>query len=96
MNRQPPISAGGDGGHSSLSQFLHPTTHHSVTMRLAYSSNAYLNFSIEETIARIAGLGYEGWNCWPTCRMPGRRDSWTSGSRRSASAWNGTGWPYRT
>ena len=29
-------------------------------MRLAYSSNAYLNFSIEETIARIAGLGYAG------------------------------------
>ena len=29
-------------------------------MRLAYSSNAYLSFSIEETIARIAGLGYEG------------------------------------
>jgi sugar phosphate isomerase/epimerase len=29
-------------------------------MRLAYSSNAYLNYSIEETIARIAGLGYAG------------------------------------
>jgi sugar phosphate isomerase/epimerase len=29
-------------------------------MHFAYSSNAYLNFSIEETIARIAGLGYEG------------------------------------
>ncbi len=29
-------------------------------MRSAYSSNAYLNFSIEETIARIAGLGYAG------------------------------------
>jgi sugar phosphate isomerase/epimerase len=29
-------------------------------MRLAYSSNAYLNYSIEETIARIAGLGYQG------------------------------------
>ena len=29
-------------------------------MRLAYSSNAYQNFSIEETIARIAGLGYAG------------------------------------
>lgn len=29
-------------------------------MKLAYSSNAYLNFSIEETIARIAGLGYAG------------------------------------
>ncbi len=30
------------------------------TMLLAYSSNAYLNFSIEETIARIAALGYAG------------------------------------
>jgi sugar phosphate isomerase/epimerase len=29
-------------------------------MKLAYSSNAYMNFSIEETIARIAGLGYAG------------------------------------
>ena len=29
-------------------------------MKLAYSSNAYLNFSIEETIARIAALGYDG------------------------------------
>jgi sugar phosphate isomerase/epimerase len=29
-------------------------------MPLAYSSNAYLNFSVEETIARIAGLGYAG------------------------------------
>jgi sugar phosphate isomerase/epimerase len=29
-------------------------------MLLSYSSNAYLNFSIEETIARIAGLGYAG------------------------------------
>jgi sugar phosphate isomerase/epimerase len=29
-------------------------------MRLAFSSNAYLRFSIEETIARIAALGYRG------------------------------------
>src|SRR3989339_1730392 len=29
-------------------------------MRLAYSSNAYTQFSIEETIERIAGLGYQG------------------------------------
>ena len=28
--------------------------------RLAYSSNAYLNFPVEETIARIAALGYQG------------------------------------
>ena len=29
-------------------------------MKLAFSSNAYLQFSIEETIRRIAGLGYRG------------------------------------
>ena len=29
-------------------------------MKLAYSSNAYMNFSVEETIRRIAELGYEG------------------------------------
>jgi len=29
-------------------------------MKLAFSSNAYLRFSIEETIARVAGLGYRG------------------------------------
>ena len=29
-------------------------------MKLAFSSNAYLRFSIDETIARIAGLGYTG------------------------------------
>jgi sugar phosphate isomerase/epimerase len=29
-------------------------------MQLAYSSNAYMNFSIEETISRIAVLGYAG------------------------------------
>jgi sugar phosphate isomerase/epimerase len=29
-------------------------------MKLAYSSNAYRKFSIEETIARIAALGYTG------------------------------------
>jgi sugar phosphate isomerase/epimerase len=29
-------------------------------MKLAYSSNAYMNFPIEETAARIAALGYAG------------------------------------
>jgi len=29
-------------------------------MKLAYSSNAYMNFSVEETIRRIAALGYGG------------------------------------
>ncbi len=29
-------------------------------MKLAYSSNAYLNYPVDETIARIAALGYSG------------------------------------
>ena len=29
-------------------------------MQLAFSSNAYRKFSIEETIRRIAGIGYRG------------------------------------
>src|SRR5690349_8918323 len=29
-------------------------------MKLAFSSNAYLRYSIEETIARAGALGYEG------------------------------------
>ncbi len=29
-------------------------------MKLAYSSNAYMQFSIEDTVARIAALGYAG------------------------------------
>jgi sugar phosphate isomerase/epimerase len=49
-------------------------------MRLAYSSNAYLNFSIEETIARIAALGYQGLelladvpHAWPAGLLPERK-----------------------
>ena len=49
-------------------------------MLLAYSSNAYLNFSIEETIARIAGLGYAGLelladvpHAWPAGLLPERK-----------------------
>ena len=29
-------------------------------MKLAFSSNAYMKFSIEETIGRIAAIGYSG------------------------------------
>jgi len=49
-------------------------------MKLAYSSNAYMNFSIEETIARIAALGYGGLelladvpHAWPAGLLPERR-----------------------
>ena len=31
------------------------------SMQLAFSSNAYLNFSIEETIRRVAEIGYQGY-----------------------------------
>jgi sugar phosphate isomerase/epimerase len=48
-------------------------------MRLAYSSNAYLNFPIEETIARIGALGYDGLelladvpHAWPAGLLPER------------------------
>lgn len=51
-------------------------------MRLAYSSNAYLNYSIEETIARIAGLGYGGLelladvpHAWPAGLLPERKQA---------------------
>ena len=46
-------------------------------MKLAFSSNAYLRYSIEETIARIADLGYTGIelladvpHAWPAGLLP--------------------------
>jgi sugar phosphate isomerase/epimerase len=49
-------------------------------MKLAYSSNAYRNFSIEETIARIAGLGFAGLelladvpHAWPAGLLEGQK-----------------------
>jgi len=51
-------------------------------MQLAYSSNAYMRFSVEETIARIAALGYAGLelladvpHAWPAGLLPERKDS---------------------
>ena len=51
-------------------------------MKLAFSSNAYLRFSIEETIRRIAGFGYRGIelladvpHAWPAGLLPERVDS---------------------
>jgi sugar phosphate isomerase/epimerase len=48
-------------------------------MQLAFSSNAYLRFSIEETIRRIAGIGYAGIelladvpHAWPAGLLPER------------------------
>ena len=55
-------------------------------MRLSFSSNAYLNFSVEETIARIAAIGYRGLelladvpHAWPAGLLPERKQ----GIRRS-------------
>jgi sugar phosphate isomerase/epimerase len=51
-------------------------------MLLAYSSNAYMNYSVEETIARIAELGYQGLelladvpHAWPAGLLPERKES---------------------
>jgi len=47
-------------------------------MRLAFSTNAYLNFPFEEAAARIAGLGYDGLelmadvpHAWPAYMLEG-------------------------
>ncbi len=51
-------------------------------MKLAFSSNAYLDFSIEETIRRIAEIGYRGIelladvpHAWPAGLLPSQRES---------------------
>lgn len=51
-------------------------------MKLAFSSNAYLHFSIEETIAKIASLGYTGIevladvpHAWPAGLLEERKQS---------------------
>jgi sugar phosphate isomerase/epimerase len=51
-------------------------------MKLAFSSNAYMHFSIEDTIEKIAGLGYSGIeiladvpHAWPAGLLPERKES---------------------
>ena len=51
-------------------------------MKLAYSSNAYMQFSIEETIRRVAALGYGGLelladvpHAWPAGLLPERKEA---------------------
>jgi sugar phosphate isomerase/epimerase len=51
-------------------------------MQIAFSSNAYLRFSIEETIRRIAALGYAGIelladvpHAWPAGLLPAQVDA---------------------
>lgn len=52
------------------------------TMKLAFSSNAYLHFSIEDTIERIASFGYRGIeiladvpHAWPAGLLEERKES---------------------
>ena len=51
-------------------------------MKLAFSSNAYLNHTVEDTIGRIAGLGYRGIeiladvpHAWPAGLLEEQRES---------------------
>lgn len=51
-------------------------------MKLAFSSNAYLNFSIEDTIAKISSFGYAGLevladvpHAWPAGLLEERKES---------------------
>jgi sugar phosphate isomerase/epimerase len=51
-----------------------------TVVKLAYSSNAYLNFPVEEAITRIASLGYEGLelladapHAWPAGLLEGQK-----------------------
>ncbi len=51
-------------------------------MKLAFSSNAYMHFSIEDTIEKIASLGYQGIeiladvpHAWPAGLLPERKES---------------------
>lgn len=50
-------------------------------MKLAFSSNAYMNYSIEEAIRRVAEIGYQGIelmadvpHAWPRGLLPERRE----------------------
>lgn len=51
-------------------------------MKLAFSSNAYMHFSVEDTIRRVAQIGYQGIeiladvpHAWPVNLLPERRKS---------------------
>jgi sugar phosphate isomerase/epimerase len=51
-------------------------------MQLAFSSNAYMHYSIEETISRVAKIGYQGIelladvpHAWPAGLLPERKES---------------------
>lgn len=51
-------------------------------MQLAFSTNAYLNFSFREAVSRLAGIGYRGVevmadvpHAWPAYMLPGQRQA---------------------
>ncbi len=71
MGRLPPVAT-----------FPLPVTSQVSPMKLAFSSNAYLHFSIEATIEKIASFGYAGIeiladvpHAWPAGLLPERKDS---------------------
>lgn len=62
-------------------------------MQLAFSSNAYMHFSVEETIRRVAEIGYRGIeiladvpHAWPVGLLPERRKSLRDALRRHGLA----------
>ncbi|MGD9647862.1 MAG: sugar phosphate isomerase/epimerase family protein [Pirellulales bacterium] len=62
-------------------------------MKLAFSSNAYLHYPLEETLARLAGFGYQGIevladvpHAWPAGLLPARRREIRSAIERSGLA----------
>jgi sugar phosphate isomerase/epimerase len=62
-------------------------------MKLAYSSNAYLNFSLDETMRRIAALGYAGMelladvpHAWPAGLLPEQKQAIRDGLKQHALA----------
>ena len=52
-------------------------------MKLAFSSNAYLHFSIEDTIRKIAELGFSGIEILADVPTPGPLDCSRKESNRS-------------
>src|SRR5262245_56184469 len=51
-------------------------------MKLAFSSNAYLNYALEDVIERVAAIGYQGMeiladvpHAWPAGLLPERKES---------------------
>lgn len=62
-------------------------------MKLAFSSNAYLHFPLEEALARVAGFGYAGIevladvpHAWPAGLLPARRREIRAAVERSGLA----------